>query len=116
MTHKNRNGLSLVDSDSPFRVMDEAYYSWADRGVCRDETMNPDLWFTKGHKVEAAAKHICKTLCPVAHECYLFALTYMQEGIWGGTDDDERKKIRLAEHIQGVQLTTIEATKINPAA
>jgi WhiB family redox-sensing transcriptional regulator len=40
------------------------------------------------------AKRIC-TACPVTGECLEFALATNQEaGIWGGTTEEERRKLR----------------------
>jgi WhiB family redox-sensing transcriptional regulator len=107
MAPKNRKGLSLV-GDKPFRVVDEAYYEWSRRGTCNDRNYNPDLWFTQGKIPELSAKRICNNICPVREECLAFALTFMQEGVWGGTTDKERNKIRLERQIPGIRLTTLD--------
>jgi WhiB family redox-sensing transcriptional regulator len=40
------------------------------------------------------ARRIC-TACTVAHDCLEFALATNQEaGIWGGTTEEERRKLR----------------------
>lgn len=40
-----------------------------------------------------AAKAICSG-CPVAKECLAFALKNSEMGIWGGTTDEDRKRLR----------------------
>jgi WhiB family redox-sensing transcriptional regulator len=71
--------------------------AWRDRSACRDA--DPDMFFpvgTTGAAVEQieAARHICG-VCPVRAECLDFALATNQEaGIWGGTTEDERRKLR----------------------
>jgi WhiB family redox-sensing transcriptional regulator len=70
---------------------------WRDRAACRD--MNPDLFFPIGTTGPAldqieAAKGICR-VCPVKDPCLEYALASNQEaGIWGGTSEDERRKLR----------------------
>lgn len=72
---------------------------WRDRAACRDT--DPDLFFpvgTTGVAVEEieAAKALCQS-CPVCAQCLDFALEANQEaGIWGGTSEDERRRMRSA--------------------
>ena len=70
---------------------------WRARSLCRDS--NPELFFPVGatgialDQIEAA-KEICE-VCTVHHECLEFALATNQEaGVWGGTTEDERRKLR----------------------
>ena len=72
---------------------------WRDRSLCRDS--NPELFFPVGatgialDQIEAA-KEICD-VCTVNHECLEFALATNQEaGVWGGTSEEERRKLRKA--------------------
>lgn len=70
---------------------------WRLRASCRDA--NLDLFFPNGVTGPAvdqieAAKAVC-TLCPVRAECLEFALvTNQQCGVWGGTTEEERRKLR----------------------
>lgn len=70
---------------------------WRSRSLCRDS--NPDLFFPVGATGTAlgqieAAKAICQE-CPVTIECLEFALATNQEaGVWGGTTEEERRKLR----------------------
>ncbi len=77
---------------------------WRDRSACRDS--DPDMFFPVGSTGGAvdqiqAARRVCEA-CPVRSECLDFALATNQEsGIWGGTTEDERRKVRrgwLADH------------------
>jgi WhiB family redox-sensing transcriptional regulator len=62
---------------------------------------DPDLFFPisatgRSAKQVAAAKAICAR-CPVRSACFEFALTQRDiQGIWGGSTDEERKKMRRA--------------------
>ncbi len=71
--------------------------SWRPRAACRDT--DPDLFFpvgTTGPAVEQIenAKAVCRE-CDVARACLEFALSTNQDaGIWGGTSEEERRKLR----------------------
>jgi WhiB family redox-sensing transcriptional regulator len=71
--------------------------AWRNRSLCRDS--NPELFFPIGATGIAldqidAAKEIC-AVCPVNPECLEFALATNQEaGVWGGTTEEERRKLR----------------------
>jgi WhiB family redox-sensing transcriptional regulator len=73
--------------------------NWRDGAACRDT--DPDLFFpvgTTGPAVDqiSAAKAVCTT-CPAQQPCLEFALlTNQDSGVWGGTSEDERRKIRRA--------------------
>ncbi|OII63108.1 transcription factor WhiB [Streptomyces sp. CC53] len=70
---------------------------WRLAAVCREE--DPDLFFPVGTGVPALmqaeeAKRICHG-CPVRSECLRWALdTGQDHGIWGGTDEAERRTLR----------------------
>ena len=70
---------------------------WRDRAECKDDP-TPDLWFVPPgdrHGI-AAAKAICHR-CPVAAECLAEALADPSiVGVWGGTSEAERAKLRVA--------------------
>lgn len=70
---------------------------WRRRAACRDT--DPDLFFPTGtvgnseQQIETA-KAICRT-CLVQAQCLDFALvTNQEDGVWGGTDEEERRKLR----------------------
>jgi WhiB family transcriptional regulator, redox-sensing transcriptional regulator len=73
--------------------------AWRGRSACRDS--DPDVFFpigTTGSALEQieTARRIC-TACLVNDECLEFALATNQEaGIWGGTTEEERRKLRKA--------------------
>jgi WhiB family redox-sensing transcriptional regulator len=72
---------------------------WRGQAACRDT--DPDLFFpvgTTGPALEqiATARAVCEA-CPVQEPCLEFALlTNQDSGIWGGTSEDERRKLRKA--------------------
>jgi WhiB family redox-sensing transcriptional regulator len=74
-----------------------AQYAWRKYALCRDT--DPDLFFPVGTTGQALvqidrAKQVCAQ-CPVSQECLDFALeTNQDSGIWGGTSEEERRKLR----------------------
>jgi len=67
--------------------------------LCRDT--DPDLFFPIGTTGPALAqienaKAVCRQ-CPAQAACLEFALSTNQDtGIWGGTSEEERRKLRRA--------------------
>jgi WhiB family transcriptional regulator, redox-sensing transcriptional regulator len=72
---------------------------WRDGAACRDA--DASLFFPVGVTGPAvgqveAAKAVCRT-CPVQDACLLYAFETNQEaGIWGGKDEEERRRLRRA--------------------
>ena len=70
---------------------------WRRAAACRDT--DPDLFFpvgTTGPAIEqiANAKAVCRQ-CDSQTACLEFALATNQDsGIWGGTSEEERRKLR----------------------
>lgn len=70
---------------------------WRHRALCRDE--DPELFFPIGTTGPAAtqveaAKVVCRR-CSVVEDCLTWALETGQDtGVWGGTDEDERRALR----------------------
>jgi len=87
----NAPGLTIEADDDEF--------DWRDGAACRDT--DPDLFFpvgTTGPALEqiAAAKEVC-CQCDVQAECLEFAIVTNQDsGVWGGTSEEERRKLRKA--------------------
>ena len=68
--------------------------TWRDAAACL--SADPDLFFPPqgGATNGAEAKQICGG-CPVQAECLDYAVTTAQKyGIWGGTNERERREIR----------------------
>ena len=69
---------------------------WRDHAACR--SVDPDLFFPIGTSGASLlqideAKQICRT-CPVCGPCLRRALDCGAVGVWGGTTEDERRKLR----------------------
>ncbi|MFZ4431771.1 MAG: WhiB family transcriptional regulator [Microthrixaceae bacterium] len=81
------------------RSLDLASDNWRDQSACRDT--DPTLFFpvgTTGAALDqiASAKAVCDT-CAAKTPCLEFALTTNQDsGVWGGTSEEERRKLRRA--------------------
>lgn len=74
---------------------------WRHRAVCRDE--DPELFFAVGETGPALlqneeAKAVCRR-CPVVTECLTYALNRGEVGVWGGTDERERRVLSLRRRV-----------------
>jgi len=96
------------------RTADWDAEDWRTDAACR--SVDPELFFPIGTTGNAlgqieAAKRICRQ-CDALEACLEFALATNQEsGVWGGTAEDERRKLRkawLANRRRAVALTKIE--------
>jgi hypothetical protein len=93
------------------RRLDEPRFDWRGEAACRGT--DPELFFPIGAGRNslsqiAAAKRICAR-CPVIERCRESALANGYEGIWGGLDDDERRRMRARR-----QRTTRPSTNPEP--
>jgi WhiB family redox-sensing transcriptional regulator len=72
---------------------------WRHQAACLDT--DPELFFpvgSTGPAVEQAerAKRVCAR-CPVKAQCLDFAIGTKQDaGVWGGTDEEQRRLLRRA--------------------
>lgn len=78
--------------------------SWADQGKCYGDPEKDHVFFypqVKGSRkpggrvdeVEAQRALYCSD-CPVRIKCLEHALENREQGVWGGTTEDEREQIR----------------------
>lgn len=98
-------GVDLVLSDA---------LDWMREGTCAQ--VDPDLWHPAKGASPKAAQRICRTECPVVARCLEYALASGEEhGVWGGTTNRERQKIRRARKLQE-DLLRAAATEQGAAA
>lgn len=68
---------------------------------------DPELFFPERNnnfiKITEIAKGLCRT-CPVQSACRTYAIGTDVEGIWGGTDEKERKQIQKRDGIEPYKL------------
>jgi WhiB family transcriptional regulator, redox-sensing transcriptional regulator len=80
-------------------AMTHADHDWRSQGACL--TADPELFFPLSSMGPALrqlteAKKVCAR-CPVRAECLDFALsTHQVHGVWGGTSEDERRRLVAA--------------------
>jgi WhiB family redox-sensing transcriptional regulator len=72
--------------------MQQKQWTWRHEAACRD--FDTDVFFPDSDENAGPAIAICAT-CPVREQCLDFALSTNQaDGIWGGTTETERRRIR----------------------
>lgn len=69
---------------------------WMQRGLCREVDM--DLFFPESHQTGEIAKRVCRK-CEVINECLQYAIETRSVGIWGGTSENQRIKLRRLKHV-----------------
>lgn len=70
--------------------------TWYDRAGCAG--MDTELFYPSGTTGLAAdqgerARTICVS-CPVRTECRTWAIEHGEQGVWGGTNEEDRTRIR----------------------
>lgn len=82
-------------------IIPEDYPDFFKEGDPPCSTTDPEAFFPQdkeGYRVaqyynKSGAKSICKE-CPYVIECLTYAIKHDEMGIWGGTTEGERKRIR----------------------
>jgi WhiB family redox-sensing transcriptional regulator len=76
---------AIVDGDEDM--------SWTSQASCIGT--DPEAFFPedKGYDYTPEVKRICNN-CPVKNECLSFAVRYRVQGYWGGTTEQERRRLR----------------------
>lgn len=75
---------------------DYAAMPWMAQAVCADRNVDADTFFPPpGRRMSAPALLMCNE-CPVKSDCLQLALTlpWAVEGIWGGTTEGQRRRMR----------------------
>jgi len=80
--------------------------NWRARARCKD--LNADesdaLFFLTTGKSAKAAREFCNG-CEVQSQCIDYAVYYNESGVWGGTTDEERNRIRSLNLLSTGRLT-----------
>ncbi|MFE5037127.1 WhiB family transcriptional regulator [Streptomyces sp. NPDC056683] len=85
---------------------------WRHDAACAGNATN--LFFPVGTSADAfaqeqEAKRVCHT-CPVMAECLEFAMDTGQQGIWGGLNEDERRRLRKNQRRAAARRAAKEAS------
>lgn len=62
---------------------------WEDEAACKG--VGPEIFYPDIEAEEGPARHFCNN-CSVTEECREFAATNKLDGIWGNTNERERRK------------------------
>lgn len=99
--------MSAAGTASP-RISGHESPGFGDLANCHDR--DPDLFFPDRGAATAPAKAICHN-CQVREECLEFALTNGERfGIWGGTSERERRRIRRRRLLEAGQASRVGPT------
>lgn len=83
---------------------------WVDQAACRGT--DPELFFPLGHKQLADALAVCRS-CPVQGDCLDDAVRRGERGVWGGTTDEDRRRMR-APHLDTEQKRCSGCGQLQP--
>lgn len=92
-----------TDSDSVPLRLSNLDLDWQDFAECSTE--DTSLFFPERGASTKEAKAVCRD-CIVREECLEYALVYEKHGIWGGTSERERKRIRKQRANAAAQYVT----------
>ena len=67
--------------------------TWRDNALCAQT--DPELFFPEKGRAAHDAIAICRS-CDVQKKCLEWALVHGEHGIWGGTTESDRRKLRRA--------------------
>lgn len=77
---------------------------WWREAYCKKAHTKINFWFSEKKKDRLSAKYLCRNFCPVRGECLLANLDDTSDGIFGGCDSSERKKLRTALLIRNASV------------
>lgn len=69
--------------------------TWRDSAACIG-TDTETFFATASDRDRESAKRVCRG-CPVATECLEWAIKHGEHGVWGGTDEDDRRRMRWGQ-------------------
>ena len=69
---------------------------WMRDALCREPDHARLDWVPAAPKGQYAAQRAVCARCLVTPECLRFAIENGERGIWGGTDDHDRRRMRKA--------------------
>lgn len=73
---------------------------WQDQALCEQRGLPMDVMFPSDPHGVKVAKQVCGD-CPVRAACLEYALEHNEEfGVWGGTSENERRRIRTRRRIE----------------
>jgi WhiB family transcriptional regulator, redox-sensing transcriptional regulator len=83
---------------------------WVEQAVCAQT--DPEAFFPEKGESAREALRVC-SVCPVREPCLEEALNDRLKGVWGGTTERARTRIR-AERRSAARRTETESTKAEP--
>ncbi len=93
-------GLENIPRTKVDRLEELTETRWQELANCVES--DPNIFFPENKKDDREAKEICKQ-CDVRTECLEFSLQTNQEvGIWGGKNEDERRRMRRQLRVSGI--------------
>lgn len=67
------------------------------KGLCYTSNIKTKIFYSHKDKEISLAYRTC-AICPVRVDCLIFAVNNHEYGIWGGTNENQRKRIRTGSN------------------
>lgn len=95
-----------------------------EKAACVDkyqDTQHEDIFFPEpgeGYAYAVAKAKLLCTQCPIALECFNFAMKERYEGVWGNSTTKERESMRISprvrqEHILALTQQALDLAKVD---
>ena len=86
--------MTVLMTDGDRLVAVPSNVLWRDRAACRAlGAESSEIFFPAPGQSAETAKVVCRE-CAVKSDCLAFAVEYRCQGVWGGTTDVERARLR----------------------
>lgn len=69
---------------------------WLGDALCAQTGIHDEMWFPGKGQSPQLAKSVC-VKCPAVADCLAWALENHEEGVWGATTAEDRKRIRAGK-------------------
>lgn len=83
-----------------FNFLNDSTYEWMERAFCKNSKFDAQVFFPprgSSHYIPKVIQETCNK-CEVKAECLNYALeNCIRHGIWGGTSERQRRKMRSAK-------------------
>ncbi len=79
---------------------------WQTKARCTNEEVDPEIFFPERGGSSKAARAVCDK-CEVRLQCLEYALNNKEQfGIWGGTSERERRKLRRERSVRRLRAVS----------
>lgn len=82
--------------------------SWQKHKICSVNELS--MFYSQIKQEIEAGRRFCQP-CPVIEECFQYAIQHHEEGVWGGTDEKQRRRLFRRSLVLGVPVVSLQRSK-----